>query len=935
VWIIGLVVGALAGAIGGIFGALIGAVAGAGIGWLLAEQQKQPGAVQRPTLEASARFVALEASMRHLQERVASLENAQRSAARGEQAPLTEERKPAPAEPISSAVPMPPTFATPVAPDTPQERAPAAPLSIQPQSAQRPEPRLAVEPAGPRSVPPRTSPPSALWDFFFGGNTLVRFGVIVLFFGVAFLLKYASEHIEVPIEARFIAVALSAIVMLVIGWGLRSARPGYALIIQGGAIGVLYLTVFTAFRLFQLLPAGLVFALLTAMAVFSAMLAVLQDSRSLAAMAVSGGFLAPILASTGAGSHVALFSFYALLNLGILIIAWFKAWRSLNLLGFAFTFIIGLVWGDRYYRAEYFASTEPFLILFFLFYVAIAVLFALRQDASIKSPVDGTLVFGVPLVAFGLQTALVHETEYATAYSALALSGFYLLLAKGLLTRWSEKLHLLVESLLALGVVFGTLAIPLALDGRWTAAAWALEGAAIVWIAVRQEKILARGFGIFLQFAAGVAFFFSATEPRGAVPVFNSFYLGCVMISVAGLFCAWYLKQQRPALSAPADAVATALFCWGALWWFGAGFEEITEYVRSRPFELRFYRVHAVVLFVTVSGAGFSVLRRRLNWHEARYPVLALLPMLYALALGDVRRAAHPFEYFGYIVWPLALIAHLWLLRRHEGEVRSIHGWHAAGVWLFTALGSWEVAWWTGELVRGGAVWRLVGWPLVPIALLAWLSDRGDRVAWPVARYLEAYLYHGAIVFAGVVWLWMLLANLNSRGDPSPLPYLPLFNPLDLVQCAALMTLFGWFRRVRKAPFAPEVFQTTELAYVALGSIGFFWLNGMMLRTIHHWAGVPFNMDSMMRSMLVQASLSIFWSVLALCSMVTATRLKLRPLWLTGAGLLAAVVVKLFFFDLSNVGGVERIVSFIGVGLLMLVVGYFSPVPPTQSGEAR
>jgi uncharacterized membrane protein len=278
---------------------------------------------------------------------------------------------------------------------------------------------------------------------------------------------------------------------------------------------VLYLTVFAAFRLYHLLPAGLVFALLAAMAVFSAALAVLQDSRSLAAMSVSGGFLAPVLASTGGGSHVALFSFYALINLGILIIAWFKPWRSLNLLGFAFTFIIGLLWGERYYRPEFLASTEPFLILFFLFYVVIAVLFALRQEANIRSPVDGALVFGTPLVAFGLQSALVHDIQYAAAYSALALSGFYLLLARSLFSRVSANLRLLVEAFLALGVVFGTLAIPLALDGRWTAAAWALEGAGIVWVGVRQDKILARALGVFLQFAAGVAFLIDASGTRG------------------------------------------------------------------------------------------------------------------------------------------------------------------------------------------------------------------------------------------------------------------------------------------------------------------------------------------------------------------------------------------------------------------------------------
>ena len=216
--------------------------------------------------------------------------------------------------------------------------------------------------------------------------------------------------------------------------------------------------------------------LLAAMAIFSAMLAVLQDSRSLAAVGVSGGFLAPILASTGGGSHVMLFSFYALLNFGILVVAWYKAWRVLNLLGFAFTFVIGLTWGARYYRPELFASTEPFLILFFVFYVAIAVLFALRQEATIQSRVDGTLVFGTPLIAFGLQTALVRDFEYGAAFSALALSSFYLLLAKVLFAKGRDNVPFLCETFIALGVVFGTLAIPLALDGHWTAAAWALEG---------------------------------------------------------------------------------------------------------------------------------------------------------------------------------------------------------------------------------------------------------------------------------------------------------------------------------------------------------------------------------------------------------------------------------------------------------------------------
>jgi len=414
-WFIGLIIGGFIGAIGDAHGAVIGALAGAGVGWALSQKLNPSG---------GERIAALETSIRLLQQRVASLERLQPRAERTETPPVSDIHEPPRAEPASGPPPLAPPIEAP-APvartEPPLGASIETPQSTQPTPAPFREPEFTPEPTALGNLSPRKPPePSALWNFFFGGNALVRFGVIVLFFGVAFLLKYASENIEIPIEARLVGVALGAIVMLAIGWHLRLKRPGYALIVQGGGIGVLYLTVFAAFRLYQLLPGGLVFALLAAMAVFSAMLAVLQDSRSLAAMGVTGGFLAPILASTGGGSHVALFSFYALLNVGILIIAWFKAWRSLNLLGFAFTFIIGLVWGERYYRADFFASTEPFLILFFLFYIAIAVLFALRQDASIRDPVDGTLVFGVPLVAFGLQAALMRHIEYATAFSALA-----------------------------------------------------------------------------------------------------------------------------------------------------------------------------------------------------------------------------------------------------------------------------------------------------------------------------------------------------------------------------------------------------------------------------------------------------------------------------------------------------------------------------------
>jgi uncharacterized membrane protein len=119
-----------------------------------------------------------------------------------------------------------------------------------------------------------------------------------------------------------------------------------------------------------------------------------------------------------------------------------------------------------------------------------------------------------------------------------------------------------------------------------------------------------------------------------------------------------------------------------------------------------------------------------------------------------------------------------------------------------------------------------------------------------------------------------------------------------------------------------------QFAIVTVSVAIFFWLNAVLLRSIHHYAGIPYVFGPMMQSVIVQAALSIFWTVLALALMLYATRKSQRAMWVVGAALMAVVVVKLFVLDLSHVTGVERIVSFIAVGLLMLLVGWFAPVPP-------
>ncbi len=792
-------------------------------------------------------------------------------------------------------------------------------------------------------------PPNPVWAWIAGGNTLARSGVVLLFIGVGFLLKYAAEHVHVPITVRLTGVALGGVALLVVGWRLRVRRRAYAMVLQGGGVGVLYLTVFAALRLYALVPPLAAFALLVWISALSSWLAVRQDAISLAALAVAGGFLAPILTSSETGNHVMLFSYYALLNAGILGIAWFKAWRSLNLLGFAFTFLVGTFWGVTRYRPENFATTEPFLVLFFLFYVAIAVLYALRRSVEVRDYVDAGLVFGTPLVAAGLQSALVYDVEYGMAYSALAMSALYLGLGRFLYSRRKESIRLLVESFLALGVVFATLAVPLGLDARWTSAAWAVEGAAILWSGVRQQRVLMRAFGLLLEFGAGVAFalglsLWMPATMAAAIPVANSAFVGAVLVSLAGLFSAWRLQREKDRLPEAERAFSGIVFAWGVLWWLFAGWHEIDRFV---PPDMQ---MAVEVGLVTATAIAFAAAERPLRWPMARFPAWLLLPALFAIAVFAIaevtHRSGHVFAHGGFVAWPVAVAAVVALLHRFDRSGESgvnsnpnpnpnpREAWHAGLCWLVLLLAAHELAWVGSRIAYGHGAWSAAPWGLVPAFGLAAISALASGTNWPVGAHRRAYVVIGAIPVAVLLAVWSLAASVHGDGNPTPLPYFPLANPLDLTQAIVLIAGAMWAVRVRRED--PAIFDALPRGSAAalLSALVFLWVNAIALRTIHFWYDVPYTVGALWRSMLVQTALSLLWSSIALGTMAFANRRQWRAPWTAGAALLGVVVAKLFLVELAQVGTITRIVSFIGVGLLLLLIGYLAPLPPRRKEGA-
>lgn len=1071
-------------------------------------------------------------------------------------------------------------------------------VAAKPEPVKRPPP-----PAPPKSLQERL--PAPLAKLIFGGNALVKVGVLILFLGLAFLLRYTAERVTVPVELRYAGVALSGVVLLALGWFLRSKRRDYALILQGMAIGVFYLTTLSAMKLHALITPEIGFAFLFMVSVLSAILAVLQNAPVLAIVAAIEGFATPVLISTGENRPLGLFTYMAVLDIGIFVVAWFNAWRVLNLIGFVGTFTLALGWAERNYTDSQYGIVQPFLIFFFVLFALIGLLFARRtlKEAEVEEGplatlkrvgrVDSALVFGNPITAFGMQYMLVKHTEFGAAFSALAVGFFYLVLAKIVFSKVKQGLALLAEAYVIVAAIFATLAIPLGLEGAWTGAAWAIEGAGMYWLGIRQQRPYARGFaylvmvgasykllqGIYInpeatgpllqggllgpvllavscfvvwnlhrkakaesissweampnavlpwlgvaslallpwilldpQFAAAamavMALLASAIARRYVLAAFEhisaalqaaalaSFLLtlhvaasgnaaledgwkgGLAALIIAGsiLFSAgrsmvatkraaqaqslppaWSIWNQLAIISGSAllhlamlfainltqasliwpitsclllwvglrmshgalagfagvmQIIAAALcllepgkyqgtafahlgffvplslavsawfsadfirveaarmravlldlsgfgntanadrseqklpsvwlnpWCssklalglpvaWGLAWWLSAWFPESLEtLVRT---DHREYSSTVAIVIALASSALMAALTGWRLWPQMGIATIVTLPLLvFAGLLGAASADALylPSANLGWLAWPAALAWHLLILKKQQNWVaawpRLLSLIHIAGFWFFLLLAAREGQARLAPMADTWSSWPLLGWVLVPALVFWFIGARPLAGRWPLNTYRKTYIEQACAPVALYLLAWCWLTNAFSAGDASPLPYLPLLNPLELGQWLVLASLLHWWRAL------PTSIAKTNLRQVAVAvtaSTALALLTGMVLRSCHHFAGVPWDADALFASRLSQAAVSITWAICGVAVMLFGNRRMSRGIWIAGAALLGVVVLKLFLIELADRGGLYRIVSFIGVGILLLVVGYFAPVP--------
>jgi uncharacterized membrane protein len=392
-------------------------------------------------------------------------------------------------------------------------------------------------------------------------------------------------------------------------------------------------------------------------------------------------------------------------------------------------------------------------------------------------------------------------------------------------------------------------------------------------------------------------------------------------------------------------ALSPVLFWLGFIWWQSGLHAEI---VRA-PLDAQGYAVPvfnaATRLHLTLVGwvaSAFALHHlalpaRARPWPVAATPAFTVLPVMILCALFGAMTMNHVFQSGGWLAWPIVLVLHFVMLHRLDRGTPQ-RWWslvHAGGVWLLVLLGGnilvfavgradlWQTAWATVILLVSAV------FVLLLLSRKAWFTAaRADGPLWPLNRFGRSYLWVAAAPLAVGIALGCFLVAVYSDGNARPLPYIPLLNPTDLAIALGLAACAMWLTRLRQSELAVPALARSARWPLVLAAIAFIAVNTVWLRVVHHYARIPWDAGDLFASFLVQAGYSILWTLIALGLMVGSHRRALRGVWMLGAGLLGLTVLKLFVIDLSNRGGSERIFVFIAVGVLMLIVGYFAPLPP-------
>ncbi|MEZ4942326.1 MAG: DUF2339 domain-containing protein [Saprospiraceae bacterium] len=361
--------------------------------------------------------------------------------------------------------------------DKPVTSPPAEPEKTQ-QTPPPPPPR----PIAPPPVNAPKKPSNA--EKFIGENLISKIGIIITVIGVSIGVKYAIDHELISPLTRIILGYLFGAGLLVFAMALKKNYEKFSAVLLSGAIAILYFITYAAYGFYELIPQALAFGLMVVFTGFAVVAALRYDQQVIAHLGLVGAYAVPFLLSNDSGQVEVLFSYTAIINTGILMIAFRKYWKPIYYSAFLLTWLIYFSWYVTSYQTDtHFGLGIGFLFLFFaIFYLTFLSYKLLRKEQFQFD--DILLLLSNSFVFYGIGYAILNDHETGRQLLGLFTLGNAVVHFAVAYTIHRNKLadRNLFYLVAGLVLTFITIAIPVQLDGNWVTLLWAGEAALLFWI---------------------------------------------------------------------------------------------------------------------------------------------------------------------------------------------------------------------------------------------------------------------------------------------------------------------------------------------------------------------------------------------------------------------------------------------------------------------
>jgi uncharacterized membrane protein len=323
---------------------------------------------------------------------------------------------------------------------------------------------------------------------FIGENLINKIGILILVLGISFFVKYAIDKNWINEYARIGIGILCGSLVMGIAHKLKKNYAAFSSVMVAGAISIFYFTIAIAFHEYQLFNQTVAFIIMVVITAFSVLISVSYNRQELAILSLIGGFSVPFMISTGSGNYIVLFTYIAILNIGILSISYFKKWNIATILSFIFTTLLFFSWVVK----ELWADSLPhsgalaFATLFYFIFSITVVLNNLRNKDTFSIIEYGVLIANT-FFFFGIGITIIHDWELdIKGLFTLSLALYNLVYAIILYKKFGLDKNA-IYLLIGLALTFVTLTIPIQFKGNHITLFWATEAVLLFWLSQKSK----------------------------------------------------------------------------------------------------------------------------------------------------------------------------------------------------------------------------------------------------------------------------------------------------------------------------------------------------------------------------------------------------------------------------------------------------------------